>query len=331
MSIHSKTKLLKLVSLVTLVAVLLLAPYIVGQDPYYLHLFIMFGIYIVFTLSLWLILTTGQLTLGHAAFIAIGAFTSVVLVMRADLSFWIALPLAGVMSAIIAVIIGYPVLRIKGLYFALVTFSFSEVVRFVFSHWSFFGGKQGFYNIPRPGPFLGITIDFHSKVPYYYMILVIVFIAVLVMYRLYVSRFGRIFTSIAENDSLAESVGINIARYKVLAFTIGSFFAGLTGSFYAHYFIYVNPDMFNIWKSIELVIAVSIGGIVNPAGAVIGAVFLTYIHERLRGTEELGPILLAVTFLIIVFTMPKGLLGLPGQVRIWFSKISKMRRRYGIS
>ena len=327
---NNKGRLAKSISLATLIILLVLVPSIVGQDPYILHIFIMLGINIILTLSLWLVLTTGQFTLGHAGFMAIGAYASVLLVMRAGLSFWLALPIAGVMSAIIAVMVGYPILRIKGLYFALVTFCFSQVVVLVISNWSFLGGAIGIFNIPHPNPvrFLGVTVDFLSKVPYYYLILVMVFIAMLVMTRLHVSRFGRIFTSIAENDSLAESIGINVTRHKVLAFAIGCFFAGLGGSIYAHYFSYLDPGMFGVWKSIELVLAVVIGGVISPVGPVIGAAFLTVLSEILRGTEEFGPLLLAIVLFVVVFTLPRGLSSLPEQVRAWIVQFSKKRSEH---
>jgi branched-chain amino acid transport system permease protein len=283
------------------------------QDPYLLNLLITTGIW---TTSVWgvrLIMSTGQLTLGHAAYMAVGAYASTLLTMKVGLSFWLAFPLAGLISSFVALLIGYPTLRIKGVYFSIITFAFGEIIRLIIVHWpSLLGGYGGIPNIPAPSPIL--SISFTSRIPFYYLILAISLITYLVMLRMEKSRIGKIFSSIHESDTLAESIGINIMKYKIVAFCIGCFFAGLSGSFYAHYFNFTSPEFFTIWQSIYCLIFVIVGGAGSVWGPPIGALFMTLVPELLRVAREYEPVIYAIILILIMFLLPSGLITLPARL-----------------
>jgi branched-chain amino acid transport system permease protein len=283
------------------------------QDPYLLNLLITTGIW---TTSVWgvrLIMSTGQLTLGHAAYMAVGAYASTLLTMKVGLSFWLAFPLAGLISSFVALLIGYPTLRIKGVYFSIITFAFAEIIRLIIVHWpSLLGGYGGIPNIPAPSPIL--SISFTSRIPFYYLILAISLITYLVMVRMEKSRIGKIFSSIHESDTLAESIGINIMKYKIVAFCIGCFFAGLSGSFYAHYFNFTSPEFFTIWQSIYCLIFVIVGGAGSVWGPPIGALFMTLVPELLRVAREYEPVIYAIILILIMFLLPSGLITLPARL-----------------
>jgi branched-chain amino acid transport system permease protein len=299
----------------TFILLLLLVAFpAVTQDPYILNILITTGIW---TTSVWgvrVIMSTGQLTLGHAAYMAVGAYASTLLTMKAGLSFWLAFPLAGLVSSLVALLIGYPTLRIKGVYFAIITFAFAEIVRLVIVHWpSLLGGYGGIPNVPPPSPIF--SISFKSRIPFYYLILALCLATYGVMVRIEKSRIGQIFSAIHESDTLAESVGINIMRYKVTAFCIGCFFAGLSGSFYAHYFNFTSPEFFTIWQSVYCLVFVIVGGAGGVWGPPLGSFFMTLVPELLRVARELEPVIYAVILIAVMFLLPGGLITLPDRLR----------------
>jgi branched-chain amino acid transport system permease protein len=286
----------------------------VNQDPYILNIFITTGIWATSVWGVRLIMSTGQLTLGHAAYMAVGAYASTLLVMRAGLSFWLAFPLSGFISAFIALLIGYPTLRIKGVYFSIITFAFAEIIRLIIVNWpSLLGGFGGIPNIPAPEPVF--SIRFTSRIPYYYLILAVSLLTYLIMARLERSRIGKIFSSIHESDTLAESIGINLMKYKMTAFCLGCFFAGLSGSFYAHYFNFTSPEFFTIWQSIYCLIFVLVGGAGSILGPPLGVFFLTLVPELLRVAKEYEPVVYAVILILVMFLLPGGLITLPARLR----------------
>ena len=295
---------------------------VITQDVYFLHTAIIIFFNVMMAVSLRLIMSTGQLNLAHAGFAVIGGYTSVLLAMRANLSFWIALPLGGLVAALVAVVVGRIILRVKAVYFAMITVCLGEVVRLVIVNSpQTLGGMNGISNVPKPDAiYFGLfTADFaKGRLPYYYLAFFLMVVTVTVIYQLGRSRHGRIFASIEQNDELAQSIGINIMSYKTLAFAIGSFFAGLGGSFYFHYSALAHPDFFTLWKTIDFVIFVTVGGMGSVAGPVIGALLLTVLSEILRTIREYEPLIYAGFLIVVILFLPGGLISLPQQVRGWF-------------
>jgi branched-chain amino acid transport system permease protein len=305
-----------------LFVVLLTIPLYVS-NYYVLHILILSGIWIILTISLHLLMVTGVVTLGHAAFMGIGAYSSAILTMKLGWSFWAALPAAGLITVIIAMLVGVIFLRVKGLMFAIITFAFGEAVRLVFMNWREMGTTDGLIGIPAPDTILlpwGMAIQFVGKIPYYYLVLIVVSLSVLIIHRVERSRLGRILSNIEENDSLAESVGVNVQGYRLLSFTIACFFAGIAGSLFGHYHSYLVPDEFGVWTSTLIFLLCVIGGTSSILGPIIGALFLTIIPEAFRGAKVYQPLIYALLVLAVIFVLPEGLISLPKRVRQWLQR-----------
>lgn len=286
----------------------------ISRDPFILNILITTGIWATSVWGVRLIMSTGQMTLGHAAYMAVGAYASTLLVMKGGLSFWLAMPLSGLIAALVALIIGFPTLRIKGVYFSIITFAFAEIIRLIIVNWpSFLGGSGGIPGIPFPSPLF--SISFTSRVALYYLILFIALATYLVMTAIDSCRIGKIFSAIHEADELAQSVGINLMKYKLIAFCLGCFFAGVSGSFYAHYFNFASPEFFTIWQSVYCLLFVIVGGVGHVLGPLLGSFFMTLVPELLRKTHDFEPVVYAVILIVVMFVLPGGLITLPGRIK----------------
>jgi branched-chain amino acid transport system permease protein len=295
------------------VVLLFIGPPAFVTNPYWFHVIIMAVLNIGMAASLRLIFVAGEISLCHAAFMGIGAYTSTVLVKNLGCSFWLAMPAAGLVSTFIAIGIGYATLRAKGIYFIIVTLAFGEVVRLVISNWPLLGEVNGISDIPPPDSFLGI--DFTNLPPNYYLIFLLTLITLIICYRVEKSRFGLIFRSIAQAEMITESVGINIMSYKVLAFSVACFFAGMFGSYYAQFMQVVHPDMFGIVPAIKFLIYWQFGGVSSIWGAVVGAVVLTFVSEYLRAMEHLEIVSYGFFLIVVVLFLPDGVISLPMKIR----------------
>ncbi len=265
-------------------AVMLLFPVFVTK-PYYLHIFIMSCFGSVCAISWRFIRNMGQINFGPAGFIGIGAYTSALFVMKLGFSFWLALPISGLMSALIAILIGYPTLRLRGLYFAITTFAFQEVLRTIWLRFKVpFGGPTGIYNIPFPDSIpLGFgEISFNTPAAYYYLAFFLLVVTVLFFSKVDKTRFGLTLGSIRESDNLAESVGVNLMRYQLLGWTIASFFTGLAGSFYAHYIRFIDPFTFSEYMTVDIIAYSIVGGLNFAWSPILGAFVLVSLSETLR-------------------------------------------------
>jgi branched-chain amino acid transport system permease protein len=292
---------------VLLAAGALLAPFWL-QSAYHLHITIMAGIFAVLAMSLNLLLGyTGQLSLGHAAFFGIGAYTSALLALRLDWSFWLGLPAAVAMAGLAGWAIGRLALKLRGAYFVLVTISFAGVVSLVSVNWmELTNGPLGLPGIPAPslGPW-----SLRDKAAYYYLVLAAAALSGLVCRRLVRSRAGRAFVALRENEPLAESVGIDGTRYLVIAAVVSAGMAGMAGSLYAHYTRFVSPEVFLFTYTVTMVIMVVAGGKGTLAGPVVGAVLFTALPEALREATSWQWQMLAygVILVLLIFFLPSGI------------------------
>jgi branched-chain amino acid transport system permease protein len=285
---------------------------------------IMAGVAIILASSVRLISSSGLLSLAHGGMMAIGAYTSALLVMKLGISSWVSLLAAGVAAGLFALVIGYPFVRLKGLYFALTTVFLNEVINLIISQWkSLTGGTSGIISIPHPDPIVIpglITIDFSSKVDFYYFILVLTLVILLILYAFEHSRIGQTWRSIGQAPAVAESIGINVPRYQVMGFVIGCFFAGVTGAFYSHYITALTPSSFNMFWSIYIVIYMTVGGMGSFAGPIIGAFLLTLLPETASVLKEYQPYVFAGVLILVTFLLPDGLVSLPGRVKAFIKK-----------
>ena len=291
---------------------LLRIPYFV-TSPYVMHIIIFSGIYIIFALSYDIVVGyLGMLSLAHPAFYGVGGYTSVLLVMKLDVPYIIALPIAGILALIVALIVGFPALRLSYHSFAIVTLAFTLIMRAVWINWvSLTNGPMGIPGVPRPTidiPFLG-TIHIETLTDYYYFILILVIITCLFIYLMIHSRVGRALLSIRENEVLAETLGVNAFKYRMIAFAIGAFFAGLAGSFTAHYITFMGPEFTDFYYITMLLIMVILGGSGTIHGVIIGAIAFTFIPEYLRITPEFRDVIYGFVLLATIIFMPGGIGG----------------------
>ena len=264
----------------------------------YQGIIITIGIYVLLAASL--NLTTGvlgELVLGHAGFMSIGAYTAALFTLHMDLPGMVEFPLAllvgGGLAAVFGVFIGMPALRLRGDYLAIVTLGFGEIIRVVIQNLTITGGGRGLYGI-----------DEYTTFPWVFWIAAL---SVAVMYSMIGTRQGRAILSLRENEIAAEAMGVPSTRYKVLAFTLSSFFAGVAGGLYAHYITVLDPATFDFNMSIEILVMVVLGGMGSFTGSVLAAVVLTLLPELLRDLADYRMLIYSVVLMMIL--RPQGLLG----------------------
>ena len=282
------------------------------NNPYYLHLLIFTGMYGILAMGVALLLKVRLVSLGIAGFWAAGAYTSCLCATRLGLSPWFCLLIAGVVTAIVAFVLGIVFVRTGGLGFLMLTLVVNEVIVLVLGAVELFGGWNGIDRIPRFSitlPFFG-SVHFVGKVYYYYLLLFLVGVTVLTFGALYKSRIGRAWGAIGSSHDLARATGINLFRYRLGAFVISNFFVGIAGSFYAHYQGYIQPLSFSVFKSILILIYAVLGGIGFFAGPFVGSFIGIFVPEFLRVTREVEPIFFGIIMLLIAVYLPQGVLGL---------------------
>ena len=315
--------------LVAVILLLLVGVPLITGEPYVFHILCLIGINVIFACSLNAILNIGELNLAQAAFMGIGAYASTLLVMRLGVSFWVALPLAALMTSIFSLPIGFLTLRFKGAYFVLFTFLFAELVRILLSNFwiGLFGGIPGLTNIPKPRIQLGslLQVTFDSKIPFYYLVLVLTLLTILVLRRIDTSRIGMVFKAISQSESLAESVGISTMKFKILGCATGCFFAGVAGSVYAHFVGIITPSDFGIHSVLAPIAYVVVGGMGSVFGPIVGTVFLmVFSHFFLRQFGFYELLLYGIIIVLIIRFMPEGLISIPRMLSSWFA--SRRRR-----
>jgi len=278
------------------------------ENLYYIQVLIFIGIYIILTLSLNLLNGyVGLLSIGHAAFYGIGAYASAKLAMEAGLPFPLAMLGAGAVAGGFGYLIAKPTLRLSGIYLTLATLGFNMIFFLVLQNWmSFTNGPLGIMDIPSPNIF-GYGIE--SRIQYYYLIFFLVLLTIFSMQRLMTCRFGRALVSIRENELAAEAMGIDTTRYKTQAFVLAAFYAGIAGSYYAHFVKYVSPDSFYIYESFILLAMLALGGQGNLIGPVIGAAVLIIIPEVFRFMQEYRMLVYGGILVIMMLVRRQGLLG----------------------
>ncbi len=223
---------------------------------------------------------TGQISVGHAAFMSVGAYTAANLAVKLDLPFWVTLPAGGLMAALIGAIVGIPSLRIKGLYLAIATLAGQLIIEWIINHTpAISGGAQASIQVPRPALW---GYEFRTQGQLYFFLLFFAALAILATLNLVRSRIGRAFVAIRDQDIAAEIIGINIYRYKLLSFAISSFYAGVCGVLYTYYLGIANYEQFQIGVSIDYLAMIIIGGLGSVLGSVLGAVFVTMLPIVIR-------------------------------------------------
>jgi len=273
-------------------------------NPYVLRVIINCGIGMILAMSLNLVNgCAGQFSLGHAGFMGVGAYISATITsvlnlspfFQTDLGVGCAIVMGGIVASIAGYLVGLPSLRLKGDYLAIVTLGFGEIIRICFLNIEAVGGARGLSGIPPKSNFFWV-----------YLWVVVTFIALL---RLLRSSYGRAILSVRENEIAAESMGIDISHYKVVAFVVSSFFAGIAGGLFAHFQSFIDPNSFVFNKSVEAVIMVVIGGMGSLSGAILGGVIVTLLPEVLRVFEQYRMVIFPLILIVLMLVRPMGLFG----------------------
>jgi branched-chain amino acid transport system permease protein len=288
-------------------------------NEYYLHVAMLVGINVILAVSLNLVNGyTGQFSLGHAGFMSVGAYTAAAITLKAGPKFFetvggngflptaglflFALVAGGVMAAVAGFIVGAPSLRLKGDYLAIVTLGFGEIIRVIFRNTESLGGSLGLNGIPSYTNFFW-TYGFAALTIY-------------VVVSMVHSTYGRGFLAVHDDEVAAEAMGINTTRYKITAFVVGAFFAGVAGGLYAHKVSTIDPKGFDFIRSIEIVVMVILGGMGNTVGVILAAVVLTLLPEFLRSVEAYRMILYSLLLIILMLARPQGLFTLRKGVKV---------------
>jgi branched-chain amino acid transport system permease protein len=305
----------QIVLLGALVGISVISALVGGSNPYFIDVAVSCGINVTLAVSLNLINGyTGQFSLGHAGFMAVGAYAAAVLTTtfgaallpfvggQTWLLFLLALLAGGLMSAVAGLIVGVPSLRLKGDYLAIVTLGFGEIIRVVLQNIDAIGGPRGMIGIPG-----------YANLAWAYGIAAV---CIYVVWAMVHSTYGRGFIAVADDEIAAEAMGINATRYKITAFLVGAFFAGVAGGVYAHFKQYIAPQGFGFDKSIEIVVMVILGGMGNTVGVIAAAILLTVLGEWLRQFGDYRMILYSLLIILLMILRPQGLFRLkPGKGR----------------
>jgi branched-chain amino acid transport system permease protein len=286
-------------------AVLLALTPLVMRNPYDLGILNLIGIYVIVVLGLNLFIGfAGQISLGHAAFFGLGAYGSAVLSATYHVPAWPAMILTAGAMVVVALVLGVPTLRLTGHYLAMATLGFNYVVDSLFVQWdTVTGGPSGLSGVP-PLSIGGLTFD--SDLKFHYLVWTFALVALTLCLNLVRSGVGRGLAALAEDEVAAAALGVDVRRQKIGVFILSAVFASVAGNLYAHYFSYVNPDAFTIFKSLDLVIMVVVGGLGSVWGTLFGAAFITILPHFLGFLENYTDIIHGVILVVILLFLPQG-------------------------
>ncbi len=281
----------------------------------YLEVMIFAGIFCLVTIGLSLLMGyAGQISLGHAAFLGIGAYSSGILTAKFGASPWVGIFAGIALSSAVAIIVGIPSLKLKGHYLAMATLGFGEIVFIVFNEEvNLTGGPSGFADIP----YLHIgSFEFSSEISYYILVWSVVLLGLFFALNLIHSRVGRAWKAIHGNELAAEAMGVPTSKYKLKIFVLSSIYASIAGSLYTHYICFLNPSSFDLFWSIKFVMMVIVGGMSSVWGAIIGTILLTYLgNEWLTAFKHFDVLVYGFILLLITMFLPGGIVSLPDIIK----------------
>jgi branched-chain amino acid transport system permease protein len=297
-----------------LLGLALLAALPMVATSYYLYLVELAMINVIIAVGLNLLSgNCGQISLCNASFMGIGAYCTALLTTRLGLPTLIALPASVMISALLGAALGYPARRLSGLYLALTTLGFLELVGIVIEEFpDITGGIRGL-KVPRPGIF-GFSLQ--SNVSLYFFVFALTAGAVVVGYNIQRSRYGRAFDAVRQSPFAAQALGVPVARVKVIAFALNAAFAGLAGGILAGVVGFIDPPEFGILTSIQHITFIVVGGLGSITGSIAGAVVLTALPETLRGAQEYGELIYGIILLGTLLFLPRGLIGLAARLEM---------------
>lgn len=292
--------------LAPLILFIFLIPQFTGN--YIIYILNLIAIYSIVSIGLNLLTGfAGQISLGHAGFLAIGAYSSAIIVAKLHAPFLLAMLSAGVITAFIGLLVGLPAIRLRGFYLAIATLAFGYFVNEAIINFpSLTNGELGMV-VPRAsiGP-----IVFNSDKRFYYFIIVVMIVLVVLARNLLNTHIGRAFIALRDSEVAAETMGINLARYKTIAFIVSAFYTGIAGSLYAHLLTWIDPDSFDIFVSIFYITMIVVGGLASILGSILGAALLIVLSEALASTRELHSLVYGLAMMVFIMFLPYGLSGM---------------------
>jgi branched-chain amino acid transport system permease protein len=304
---------------ILLAAVLIVLPHLLSLSQQ--EILVLLVINVLLVSSYRLLTLTGEWSLAHVVIMGVGAYASALISKELGVPVPLAMLAGAAIAALLAFLLSFPLFRMKGFYFLIGSFAAGEIIRLIWK-WSdltwLFGGPKGIKLIP-PFPNIDfLSIDFYDPVNYYYLCLVVVAMCLVILYRVERSRIGLTFHAIHWQDKLAESVGVDTFRYRMLAFVISSFFAGLAGALYAHYIGAVAPNRFDVEEMVYVVIWAIVGGTAAFYGPIVGVVTLTILNEvvlRALGVDQMRPMFYGAILILFILFLPNGLEGLVPKIK----------------
>jgi branched-chain amino acid transport system permease protein len=267
-------------------------------------------IYVVVGLGLNIVVgLAGLLDLGYVAFYAVGAYSYALLNYHFDVSFWFALPIGGALGFLFGILLGFPVLRLRGDYLAIVTLGFGEIIRLILENWNEFSfGPSGIANIPRPGLF-GLQLNLHQAHIYIYFLMIgLALFTIFVVRRLQDSRIGRAWIALREDEVACQAMGIDKTKTKLTAFALGATWAGMAGVVFAAKTTFINPASFTIWESVIILCVVVLGGMGSIIGVICGAMILILLPEYLRAFSEYRMLIFGAILVLMMVFRPGGII-----------------------
>jgi branched-chain amino acid transport system permease protein len=290
-------------------------PLVFGGSGYVLNVVTTMAVVSFISFGVWLTFAIGRINLAQAGFALIGAYVTAILVSRLGLSFWICLPLSGLVSALLGGLIGWPVLRLKGVYFAMITLCITEACRLAaLSFPSITRGAQGIVDLPLPGELslFGLVIipafEKGARLPFFYLAGTLMLLGLWFMWMLDTSRVGAVFRSLRQNEDLASSLGINVAKYRVVAFMISCFYAGVGGAFFAALQQNVYPTSFQVIDSVYFMVYCFVGGLEFVIGPLVGALAMMLSFELLHDFQRYQTVIFSGLMILCILLMPNGIL-----------------------
>jgi branched-chain amino acid transport system permease protein len=290
-----------------IVAYLVVIPILLSPVPYWLNVLTNASILSLASLGVWVTFSIGRINIAQGAFAMIGGYTTAILSTRYGFPFWICLPLSATAAAGVGTLLGLPILRLRGVYFAMITLSLTEAMRLVFLNGGdFTQGATGIVNIPCPA-------GFESPLAFYLLEAVLLLLALLAVWRLANSRIGWVFCSLRQNEELASSIGIDVAKYRVIAFTFSCALGGIAGSFFAVFHQSIYPATYSVQDSINFMLYCFFGGLDFVLGPVVGAFLLVIAFELLGELQQYQALLYGVLMIAVILFLPNGIMSL----RLW--------------
>jgi branched-chain amino acid transport system permease protein len=292
-------------------------PVTFGRLPYFITVLTNAAVLSFISLGVWITFSIGRMNLAQGAFALVGGYVTAILATRYGISFWVCLPLSGLVSAALGALIGWPMLRLKGVYFAMTTLSLTEAIRLLaLNGGDITKGATGIVSVPPPGTIriLGLTVvrPFSSAnpMPYYFLASAILALGLIAVWRLSTSRLGWVFRSLRQNEDLATSIGINVAKYRVVAFSLCCFMAGIGGAFFVAFQQNIYPSTYTVADSVNFLLYCFLGGLDYLFGPVVGAFLLVISFELLHAIQDYQALIYGALMIFCMLCLPNGILSL---------------------